>query len=88
MKLKQMDNMSMVTFIAKFMKLKYYSKTDDLAAVGLLKDNVHPRIHFQLFSTGRHSTDYNATLITIKEIGTNLEAYCMFAHAGQDAGPS
>ena len=87
-KLKQTDNMSTVAFIAKFMKLKYYTKTDDSTAVGLLKDNVHPHIHFQLFSTGQHSTDYDATLITIKEIGTNLEAYHMFACTGQEAGPS
>ena len=41
-KLKQTDNMSTVAFIAKFMKLKYYAKTNDHAVVGLLKDNVHP----------------------------------------------
>ena len=83
-----MDNMSMVAFIAKFMKLKYYVKTDDLTAVGLLKDNIHPHIHFQLFSTSWHSADYDATLISIKEIGTNLKAYHMYAHAGQEAGSS
>ena len=87
-KLKQTDNMSTVAFIAKFMKLKYYAKTNDSAVVSLLKDNIHPRIHFQLFSTRQHSTDYNAILIAIKEIGTNLEAYCMFARTGQEAGPS
>ena len=27
-------------------------------------------------------------LTTIKEIGTNLEVYRMYAHAGQEAGPS
>ena len=83
-----MDNMSTVAFIAEFMKLKYYSKTNDSAAVSLLEDNVHPCICFQLFSTGQHSTDYDTTLIAIKEIGTNLEAYHMFAHTGQEAGPS
>ena len=87
-KLKQMDNMSTVTFIAKFMKLKYYAKTDDHAVVGLLEDNIHPHIHYQLFLTGRWSSDYDATLIIIKEIGTNLEVYCMYFHAGQEAGPS
>ena len=87
-KLKQTDNMSTVTFIAEFMKLKYYSKTNDSTAVGLLKDNVHPHICFQLFSTGRCSTDYDTTLIAIKEIGTNLKAYCMFTCAGQEASPS
>ena len=87
-KLKQTDNMSTVTFIAKFMKLKYYSKTDNSAAVGLLEDNIHLHIHFQLFSTRQHSTDYDTTLIAIKEIGTNLKAYCMFTRAGQEAGPS
>ena len=39
-KLKQTDNMSMVAFIAEFMKLKYYTKTDDGAAIGYLEDNV------------------------------------------------
>ena len=87
-KLKQTDNMSTVAFIVEFMKLKYYAKTDDGAAIGYLEDNVHPRIRYQLFSTGRHSNDYNATLIAIKEIGGNLEAYCMYARAGQEAGPS
>ena len=43
-KLKQTDNMSTVTFIAEFMTLKYYSKTEDSAAVSILKDNVHPCI--------------------------------------------
>ena len=87
-KLKQTDNMSTATFIAKFMKLKYYAKTDNHAAVGLLKDNVHPRIHYQLFSTGQWSSNYDATLIAIKEIGTNLKAYHMYVCAGQEAGPS
>ena len=87
-KLKQMDNMSTVTPTTKFMKLKYYAKTNNLAAVSLLKDNVHPCIHFQLFSTGRRSADYDATLIAIKEIGTNLKAYYMFTYARQEAGPS
>ena len=50
-KLKQMDNMSTVAFITEFMKLKYYTKTDDHAAVGLLGDNIHPHIHYQLFLT-------------------------------------
>ena len=51
-KLKQTDNMSTVTFIVEFMKLKYYAKTDDGAAVGYLEDNMHPCIHYQLFSMG------------------------------------
>ena len=51
-KLKQTDNMSTVAFIAECMKLKYYAKTDDSTAIGYLEDNVHPRIHYQLFSTG------------------------------------
>ena len=80
--------MSTVAFIAEFMKLKYYTKTDDGAAIGYLEDNVHPRIRYQLFSTGRRSSDYNTTLTTIKEIGTNLEVYCMYARAGQEASPS
>ena len=80
--------MSTVTFIAEFMKLKYYAKTDDGAAIGYLEDNVHPRIRYQLFSTGRRSSDYNATLTAIKEIGANLEAYHMYAQAGQEASPS
>ena len=80
--------MSTVAFIAEFMKLKYYAKTDNGTAISYLEDNVHPRIHYQLFSTGRCSNDYNATLTAIKEIGTNLEAYQMYAHAGQEAGPS
>ena len=70
------------------MKLKYYSKTDDSAAVSLLEDNVYPHICFQLFTTGQCSTDYDATLIAIKEIGTNLEAYHLITHTGQEAGPS
>ena len=51
-KLKQTNNMSTVTFIVEFMKLKYYTKTDNSTAIGYLEDNVHPRIHYQLFSTG------------------------------------
>ena len=51
-KLKQTDNMSTVAFIVEFMKLKYYTKTDDGAAIGYLEDNVHPCICYQLFSTG------------------------------------
>ena len=47
----------------------------------------HPRIRYQLFSTGRRSTNYDATLMAIKEIGTNLEAYWMYAKTGQEAGP-
>ena len=78
-KLKQTDNMSTVTFIVEFMKLKYYAKTDDSAAIGYLEDNVHPHIRYQLFSTGRRSSDYNATLTAIKEISANLEAYHMYA---------
>ena len=66
---------------------KYYAKTDDSAAIRYLEDNVHPRIRYQLFSTGQRSSDYNATLTAIKEIGGNLEAYCMYAQAGQEAGP-
>ena len=87
-KLKQTDNMSTVAFIAEFMKLKYYAKTDNGAAIGYLEDNIHPRICYQLFSTGRHSSNYNAMLMAIKEIGSNLEAYHMYARAGQEAGPS
>ena len=49
-KLKQTDNMSTVAFIAEFMKLKYYAKTDNGAAIGYLEDDVHPRIRYQLFS--------------------------------------
>ena len=41
-KLKQTDNMSTVAFIVEFMKLKYYTKTDDGAAIGYLEDNIHP----------------------------------------------
>ena len=78
-KLKQTDNMSMVAFIAEFMKLKYYAKTDNGAAIGYLENNIHPHIRYQLFSTGRRSSDYNTTLTAIKEIGTNLEAYRMYA---------
>ena len=78
-KLKRTDNMSTVAFIAEFMKLKYYAKTDDGAAIGYLEDNVHPCIRYQLFSTGRRSSDYNATLTAIKEIGANLEVYRMYA---------
>ena len=37
---------------------------------------------------GQRSSDYNATLIAIKEIGGNLEVYRMYAWAGQEAGPS
>ena len=85
---KQTDSMSTVAFIAEFMKLKYYAATEDHEAIGLLEDNIHPRIRYQLFSTGRHSTNYDATLIAIKEIGTNLEAYRMYARTGQEAGPS
>ena len=87
-KLKQTDNMSTVAFIAEFMKLKYYAKTDDGTAISYLEDNVHPHIRYQLFSTGRCSNDYSAMLTAIKEIGTNLEAYQMYACAGQEAGPS
>ena len=78
-KLKQTDNMSTVAFIAEFMKLKYYAKTDNGTAIGYLEDNVHPHICYQLFSTGRRSSNYDATLMAIKEIGSNLEAYCMYA---------
>ena len=81
-KLKQTDNMSMVAFILEFMKLKYYTKTDNGAAIRYLEDNVHPCIHYQLFSMGRRSNDYNATLTAIKEIGANLEAYCMYTCTG------
>ena len=87
-KLKQTNNMSTVAFIAEFMKLKYYAKTDNSAAIGYLEDNIHPRIHYQLFSMGRHSNNYNTMLTAIREIGANLEAYCMYARAGQEAGPS
>ena len=51
-KLKQTDNMSTVAFIAEFMKLKYYAKTDNGTAIRYLEDNVHPRIRYQLCSTG------------------------------------
>ena len=85
---KQTDNMSMVAFIAEFMKLKYYTATEDHEAIGLLEDNVHPRIHYQLFSTGCRTTNYDAMLMAIKEIGSNLEAYRMYAKTGQEAGPS
>ena len=77
-KFKQTDNMSTVAFIAEFMKLKYYAKTDNGTAIGYLEDNVHPCICYQLFSTGRRSSNYNATLIALKEIGGNLEAYRMY----------
>ena len=87
-KLKQTDTMSTVAFIAEFMTLKYYTKTDDSTAIRYLEDNIHPHIRYQLFSTGRHSSDYNAMLTAIKEIGGNLEVYCMYARAGQEAGPS
>ena len=70
------------------MKLKYYAKMDDKAAVSLLEDNVHPHIHYQLFSTGHHSDNYDTILTAIKEIGSNLEAYHMYSCAGQEAGPS
>ena len=85
---KQTDNMSTVAFIVEFMKLKYYAATEDREAIGLLEDNVHPRIWYQLFSTGRRSANYDATLMAIKEIGTNLEAYRMYAKTGQEGGPS
>ena len=85
---KQTDSMSTVAFIVEFMKLKYYAATEDHEAVGLLEDNVHPRICYQLFSTGRRSTNYDTTLMAIKEIGSNLEAYRMYARTGQEAGPS
>ena len=78
----------MVAFIVEFMKLKYYAKTDDGAAIGYLEDNIHPCIHYQLFSTGRCSSNYDAMLMAIKEIGSNLEAYRMYVRAGQEAGPS
>ena len=78
-KLKQTDNMSTVTFIAEFMKLKYYAKTDDGTAIRYLEDNIHPHICYQLFSTGRRSQNYDTTLMAIKEIGSNLEAYRMYA---------
>ena len=81
-KLKQTDNMSMVAFIAEFMKLKYYAKTDNGTAIRYLEDNIHPHIRYQLFSTGRHSSDYNAMLTAIKEIGANLEAFHMYARVG------
>ena len=80
--------MSTVTFIAEFMKLKYYAKTDNGVAIGYLEDNVHPRIRYQLFSMGQRSNNYNVTLTAIKEIGANLEAYHMYSRAGQEAGPS
>ena len=87
-KLKQTNNMSMVAFIAEFMKLKYYTKTDNSTAIGYLEDNVHPRIRYQLSSTGQRSQSYDVTLMAIKEIGSNLEVYRMYARAGQEAGPS
>ena len=85
---KQTDSMSTVAFIAEFMKLKYYAATEDHEAIGLLKDNVHPRIRYQLFLTSRRSMNYDATLMAIKEIGSNLEAYRMYTRTGQEAGPS
>ena len=87
-KLKQSNNMLMVVFIVEFMKLKYYTKTDDHEAIGLLEDNIHPRICYQLFSTRCRSANYNATLTAIKEIGSNLEVYRMYLHTRQEAGPS
>ena len=78
----------MVAFIVEFMKLKYHAATEDHEAIGLLEDNIHPRIRYQLFSTSRRSTNYDATLMAIKEIGSNLEAYRMYAKTGQEAGPS
>ena len=86
-KLKQTDNMSMAAFIAEFMKLQYYAKTNDSTAIRYLEDNIHPRIHYQLFSTGRCSNDYNVTLTAIKEIGTNLEALCTRTH-GRKLAPA
>ena len=85
---KQTDNMSTVAFIVEFMKLKYYTATEDHEAIGLLEDNVHPRIRYQLFSTGQRSANYDATLMAIKEIGSNLDAYRMYTRTGQEAGPS
>ena len=67
--------MSTVTFIAEFMKLKYYAKTGDKAPVSILKDNVHLCIRYQLFSMGWCSDNYDATHTAIKEISSNLEAY-------------
>ena len=80
--------MSTVTFIMEFIKLKYYAKTNDSMAIGYLEDNVHPRIHYQLFLTGQHSNNYNIMLTAIKEIGANLEVYRMYSRTGQEAGPS
>ena len=80
--------MSTVSFIVEFMKLKYYAKTDDKAAVRLLEDNIHPHICYQLFSMGRRSNNYDATLTAIKEIGSNLEAYRMYLCTGQEASHS
>ena len=37
---------------------------------------------------GQRSNDYNVTLTAIQEIGANLEAYRMYMHTGQEAGPS
>ena len=85
---KQTDNMSTVAFIAEFMKLKYYAATEDHEAIGLLEDNVHPCIRYQLILTGCCSTNYDTTLMAIKEIGSNLEAYRMYAKTGQEGGPS
>ena len=53
-----------------------------------INNNVHPRICYQLFSTGQHSSNYNAMLTAIKEIGANLEVYRMYSRAGQEAGSS
>ena len=58
--------MSMVAPIAEFMKLKYYTKTNNHAAVGLLEDNMHPHICNQLFMTGQQSSNYDMMLIAIK----------------------
>ena len=70
------------------MKLKYYTVTEDHKAIGLLEDNIHPQICYQLFSTSRQSMNYDAMLIAIKEISSNLEVYWMYAKSGQEAGPS
>ena len=87
-KLKQTDNMSTVAFIAEFMKLKYYAKTDDGAAVGYLEDNVHPRIHYQLFSTGRRSSDYNTTLIAIKKLALTWRRTACMREQGKKPAPA
>ena len=80
--------MSTVAFIVEFMKLKYCAGTEDSVAIGYLKDNMHPQIHYQLFTTGQYSNNYDTMLTAIKEIGANLEAYCMYVWAGQEASPS